>query len=90
MQMDGTGKFNSQRHAGVRYLSLGKHGWEGELRFGPAHLLIRAVPVLLDGACADEHISAAMRRKTGAECHSGPEQPAAQSQPPNHTQIKQI
>lgn len=61
----------------------GQHGWEGELGFGPAHLLIRAVPVLLDGAGADEHVSAATRRKTGVtEWHCGPEQAAPQSQPP--------
>lgn len=81
MQMDGSGKFYSQRHAGIRHLSLGSVGGRGELIFGPAHLLVRAVPVLLDWAGADEHISAATRRKIGAECHSGPELAAAKSQP---------
>lgn len=47
----------------------GQHCMEEGLGFGPAHLLIRAVAVLLDGARADEHISAARRRKTGAECY---------------------
>lgn len=55
---------------GVSRLLLGSAVQEGELGFGPAHLLIRAVAVLLDRACADEHVSAATRRKTGAECHS--------------------
>lgn len=86
MQMDGTGKFTSEACRGQTPFT-GQCGWEGELGFGPAHLLIRAVPVLLDWARADEHISAATRRKTGPECHSGPEQPKAN---PHHTQIKQI
>lgn len=36
-----------------------------ELGLGPAHLLVRAVAVLLDRACADEHIGAATGEKQG-------------------------
>lgn len=60
---------DSWRHVGVRWLSLGSAVQEGELGFGPTHLLVRAVAVLLDWTCADEHIGAAMRIKTGAEGH---------------------
>lgn len=60
---------DSWRHVGVRWLSPGSAVHKGELGFGPTHLLVRAVAVLLDRACADEHIGAAMRIKTGAECH---------------------
>lgn len=35
----------------------------GEPNFSPAHLLIRAITVLLDRACADEHVSAAKRER---------------------------
>lgn len=35
----------------------------GEPNFSPAHLLIRAITILLDRACADEHVGAAKRER---------------------------
>lgn len=57
----------SWRHVGVRWLLPGSTVRNGEPGLGPAHLLVRAVAVLLDRACADEHIGAATRRETRTE-----------------------